>query len=253
MTERFRFSANTGFLWKDRPFLDRIRAAAAAGFDAVEFHDEAQSEAPAELKAVLEDTGLPVCGLNVRMGATAGCAAAPGEAERAGDDFLKALEVAESVDAGAIHMLAGYAEGPEAAEQYRKVLDFCCGQTDRTVLIEPICRAKMPGYFLKDVDQASEILADVGKPNLKIMFDCFHVREESGDILTAFERVRAAVGHIQIASWPDRSEPGTGEPDYSRLLPAFQAAGYRSCFGCEYVPSGDTDARLAWRDRCRGI
>jgi hydroxypyruvate isomerase len=36
----YRFSANTGFLWKDRPFLQRIRAAAASGFDAVEFHDE---------------------------------------------------------------------------------------------------------------------------------------------------------------------------------------------------------------------
>ena len=28
-----RFSANLGFLWKDRPFLDRIAAARAAGFE----------------------------------------------------------------------------------------------------------------------------------------------------------------------------------------------------------------------------
>ena len=28
---RFRFSANTGFLWKDKPFLDRIRLAKAHG------------------------------------------------------------------------------------------------------------------------------------------------------------------------------------------------------------------------------
>lgn len=37
-------AANTGFLFKDRPFIERIAAAAAAGFDAVEFHDEAQRE-----------------------------------------------------------------------------------------------------------------------------------------------------------------------------------------------------------------
>ncbi len=36
------FSANLGFLWTDRPFLERIAAARAAGFSAVEFHDQAQ-------------------------------------------------------------------------------------------------------------------------------------------------------------------------------------------------------------------
>ncbi|MGB1826557.1 MAG: isomerase, partial [Candidatus Puniceispirillaceae bacterium] len=33
-----RFSANLGFLWTDRPLADAVRAAAAAGFDAVECH-----------------------------------------------------------------------------------------------------------------------------------------------------------------------------------------------------------------------
>ena len=31
-----RLSANLGFLWPDRPILDRIDAAAAAGFKAIE-------------------------------------------------------------------------------------------------------------------------------------------------------------------------------------------------------------------------
>ena len=33
-----RFSTNLGFLWADRPLPDAIRAAKAAGFDAVECH-----------------------------------------------------------------------------------------------------------------------------------------------------------------------------------------------------------------------
>ena len=55
-----RFSANTGFLFKDLPFLERIAAAAAAGFDAVEFHDEAQGTDPERLAAALAEAGLPV-------------------------------------------------------------------------------------------------------------------------------------------------------------------------------------------------
>ena len=35
---RMRFSANLGFLWANRPLPDAIRAAQAAGFDAVECH-----------------------------------------------------------------------------------------------------------------------------------------------------------------------------------------------------------------------
>ena len=33
-----KFSANLGFLWPDRPLLERIDAAAAAGFKAIELH-----------------------------------------------------------------------------------------------------------------------------------------------------------------------------------------------------------------------
>ncbi|MCU0790685.1 MAG: isomerase, partial [Nitratireductor sp.] len=33
-----KFSANLGFLWADRPLPEAIRAAKAAGFDAVECH-----------------------------------------------------------------------------------------------------------------------------------------------------------------------------------------------------------------------
>ena len=47
MSQRYRFSANPGFLWKDRPFLNRLRAAAAAGFEAPDSHDEAQAADPA--------------------------------------------------------------------------------------------------------------------------------------------------------------------------------------------------------------
>ena len=126
-----RFSANTGFLYKELPFLDRIRAAAAAGFDAVEFHDEAQGADPAALAAALAETGLPVCGLNVRMGETSGCAAIPGAEAQARADIDAAAAVAEATGAGAIHVLSGKAEGAAARACLVGNLRYALGRFER--------------------------------------------------------------------------------------------------------------------------
>ena len=106
----------------------------------------------------------------------------------------------------------------------------------RSILIEPICRAAIPGYFLHDLDQAAAILAEVGDPRLRILFDCYHVETEHGRCLERFLGVAGLVGHVQIASVPGRNEPTLGGLDYGALLPAMVGAGYAGAFGCEYRP-----------------
>ena len=64
-----KFSANLGFLWNDRPLPAAIRAAKAAGFDAVECHWPYDVSA-ASVKAALDETGLGMLGLNTRRGDT---------------------------------------------------------------------------------------------------------------------------------------------------------------------------------------
>ena len=244
----YRFSANTGYLWRERPFLERIRLAAGHGFQAVEFHDEGQREDLAALKAVLAETGLPVLGLNTRMGETLGCAAVPGQLEQAKDDILRAIELAEAIDAGAIHLVAGITEGRGDREAYLAALDFALAQSDRSILIEPVCREQVPGYHLYDIEEAARVLAEVGHPRLRMIFDCYHVYREAGGVLAVFQRHAASIGHVQIAAAEGRAEPLPGALDYGELLPAIQAAGYAGAFGCEYQPRGSTEAGLGWRD-----
>lgn len=245
----FRFSANTGFLWKELPFLDRIRRAAAHGFDAVEFHDEAQAADAAELGDVLAAAGLPVLGLNVRMGDTAGCAAVPGQEDQARRDIDAAIATARQVGAGAIHVLAGRTgnggDGPAYLRALRHALDSC----DLTILIEPISRVAMPDYFLHSLDQAARIIDETGDARLKIMFDCFHVEAEHGAVLDQFQKHADRIGHIQIASYPDRAEPDRGTIDYGAVLNAFRDSGYDAAFGCEYRPRSTVEAGLGWQER----
>ena len=248
-----RFSANLGFLWTDLPLPDAIRAAAAAGFDAVECHWPYDTPA-AEVRAALEETGLPMLGLNTRRGAPGenGLAALPGRGAEARAAVEEAIVYAEAVDAGAIHVMAGKAEGAEARAQFEDTLRHACARTDRVILIEPLNRHDAPGYFLRTTDQAREIIAALALPNLRLMFDCYHVGRTEGDVLTRFEALRPIIGHVQIAAVPDRGPPDHGELDYGFVLPAIGRLGWDRPIGAEYKVAGPTGDSLGWLARARG-
>jgi len=245
-----RFSANLGFLWSELRLPDAIRAAARAGFSAVECHWP-YDVPPAEVADALRETGLPMLGLNTRRGDVAvgenGLSALPGRWAEAKAAIDEAITYAEAVDSAAIHVMAGKAEGAAARATFLKALDYACAQAPtRTILIEPLNRHDAPGYFLRDTDQAAEIIATVGRPNLRIMFDCYHVGRTEGDILTRFAALRPMIGHIQIARVPDRGPPERGELNYPHILSQIAAQGWAQPVGAEYKPTGATEDSLEW-------
>ena len=204
------------------------------------------------VKAVLAETGLPVIGMNVRMGDTAGCGAQPGQEAQFRRDIEAAIAVAETLDCPAIHVLSGKSEAGGSEDVLVANLQFALQATERVLLIEPLCRARMAGYFLHEIGQARRIVDRIGNDRLKIMFDCFHIETESGDVLKHFTAHAAHVGHVQIAGVPNRDEPTDGGVRYSTLLPALQAGGYGGYFGCEYTPAAGPSGvaeGLGWRDR----
>ena len=243
-----RFSANLGFLWTDRPLPDAVRAAAAAGFDAVELHWPYETD-PAALRAALDETGLPCLGLNTRRGDHGGLSAVPGQEDAARAAIVEGIDYARAIGAGALHVMAGVAEGMRAEACFRAALEFACEQApDLTILIEPLNRFDAPGYFLATTGQAVVLIDGLGAPNLKLMFDCYHVQIMEGDLTRRFGDVRDTVGHVQFAGVPDRGPPDRGEVAYDRLLPAL---GWEGPLGAEYKPGGDTDATLGWMDGFR--
>jgi len=57
------------------------------------------------------------------------------------------------------------------------------------------------------------------------------------------------IKHMQVADTPGRHEPGSGEINYRHLFAHIDALGYDGWIGCEYLPAGDTNAGLAWRQQ----
>ena len=246
-----KFSANLGFLWADRPLPDAIRAAKAAGFDAVECHWPYDTPA-AETLAALTETGLTMLGLNTRRGNTTigenGLAALPGREADARATIDQALTYARATGTRAVHVLAGNSGGPRARAAFVANLTYACQQADGiTVLIEPLNPYNAPGYFLNATGLAADIIREVGQPNLKLMFDCYHIQIIEGDVTRRLEALLPLIGHIQIASVPDRGKPDHGELDYGFVLQQITRLGWPHPIGAEYLPGGDID--MGWLAR----
>lgn len=253
-----KLSANLGFLWNDRPLPDAIRAAKAAGFDAVECHWP--YDVPAEtIKQTLVETGLPMLGLNTRRGDAAngenGLAALPDRQADARAAIDEAIAYAVAIDCAKVHVMAGFANGDAAHAMFVTNLTYACAQAAQhgiTILIEPLNKYDAPGYFLSTTEQAKAIIAEVNAPNLKLMFDCYHVQLMEGDLSHKLKDLLPLIGHIQFASVPDRGPPDAGELNYAHVFETIAKLGYGAPLGAEYKPVGNTDDTLAWMKSLAG-
>ena len=245
----FNFSANTGYLWEVLPFIDRIKMAKVHTFNSLEFHDEPHEVNLAELKKLLSDSELNVNGMNVRMGDTFGCAAIPDQSDKAQNEIKDAITIAEDLGAKALHILSGVTErNQNSINTFISNLKFALDNSKILILIEPVCEEQLPGYFLRTIDQAAAIIDTIDHPRLKIMFDCYHIYKESGDLVKNFADHADKIGHVQIAAAENRAEPFPGALNYSDILPEFKRRGDQGAFGCEYRPSASTEGGLGWRD-----
>ena len=249
-----KFSANLGFLWTDRSLPDAIHAASAAGFDAVECHWPYDTD-PKQVVAALEETGLPMLGLNTRRGnvdrGDNGLSALPGRETEARAAIDEAMRYAQTVGAGNIHVMAGFAAGQGAHDTFVNTLRYArdqAAQGGMTILIEPLNSYDAPGYFLTTTDQALAIISEVAAANLKLMFDCYHVQLMEGDLTHKLEKLMPHIGHIQFASVPDRGMPDQGEVNYRHVFRTIAKLSYDRPLGAEYKPSGSTDDTLGWLD-----
>lgn len=248
-----KFSANLGFLWPDRPLIDRFEAAAAAGFRAVELHWP-YDLSPDIVRDLCGRLGLRILGINTVRGdvdkGEFGLGAAPGREVEFDAHFQQALNWARSAGASAIHVMAGIAT-PKQKLQARKTLVANLARAarsapDMTLLLEGLNPRDNPGYFYSTLKEKAEIIEEIGAPNLKIMFDAYHVGVSEGDLFRKFEKYQPLIGHVQIAAVPSRAEPDEGEIAYANFFRELDRLGYDGWVGCEYRPRGSTDAGLGW-------
>lgn len=246
------FSANLGRLWADLPLPEAVRAAARAGFAAVELHWP-YATPPETVRAALAEAGLPVLSLNTPKGEpdTFGTAALPDRAAEARAGVDAALAYAGAIGAGMVHVLAGRGsdEAPTCEGAFRATLSYAAEAARPlgiTVLIEALNPRDAPGYHLSTMEHALETIAAVDAPNLRLMFDCYHVQVAQGDVSRRLAAALPVTGHIQIAGAPARTRPDRGELDLAFVLAEAARLGWSRPVGAEYLPGGPTGETLGW-------
>ena len=244
------FAANLSFLFCERPFEQRFAAARAVGFDTVEMLFPYAHSAE-NVRAWLEQSAQSLALFNTPVHdweeGGRGVAAISGEEARFRAEFELALSYADLLGPAHIHVMPGLASGQHAQECFIENLIWATRHAPhQSLTIEAINAFDIPGYFLNDFAQAAKIIADVGAPNLSLQFDAYHGHRIHGDITTLWHQYGPITKHVQIAGYPGRHEPQSGEIDYKAFFELLDTSGFTGTVSGEYHPKGRTEDGLAW-------
>lgn len=257
-----KFAANLTMMFNEIPFAERFAAAAKAGFKGVEFLFPYEMPAQ-EVGRLLKDSALANALFNLPPGDWAagerGITSLPGREADFRASVGVAIEYARALGTPCVHPMAGLLPAGADREQHRVVyidnLRYAARELakhGRTLVIEPINTRDMPGYFLNTQAEAHAVCAAVAEPNIKVQMDFYHAQIVEGDLAVKLRKYIKGIGHIQVASVPERHEPDDGEVNYPYLFRLLDELGYDGWVGCEYRPRGNTEAGLSWfRDATR--
>ncbi len=97
-----------------------------------------------------------------------------------------------------------------------------------------------PGYFGEDVDHCVELILKVDSPNMKLLFDVYHVQIMNGDVIRRIRQYKDVIGHYHTAGNPGRAElDDTQEINYPAIMRAIVETGYKDFVAQEFIPTWD--------------
>jgi len=102
--------------------------------------------------------------------------------------------------------------------------------------VEAVDPERFGGLLVTRLEQAMSVIAQVGHPSVRLVFDTGHVAAEGLDVVDAFRSCRPSIGCVQCADAPGRIDLGAGRLDWSAFLDAVQASGYTGLLEIEHLP-----------------
>lgn len=221
-------------------FADRIRRAADAGLPMIEFWRWTDKDIAAIAEA-LDETGITVSSIVAEPMIPLTDA---GNKQRWLDGLKDSVAAAKRLGAPVLIAQAGDDLHGLSRDTQRKALTDALRaaadileNTGVRLGVEPLnTRIDHVGYFLGSTVEALDIVDEIDRPEVGIVYDIYHsavMDEKTEDVIG--NRVSRVV-HVHIADHPGRNDPGTGTIDLRHRLDWLFAQGYRGSIGLEYKP-----------------
>jgi hydroxypyruvate isomerase len=247
-----RYSACIEWLFaKEAPSVpDRIRAAKAAGLDGIEFWHWSNKDLDA-VRAALGETGLTIAGILCEPIAKI-------TDPEAHVMFLEGVRASllAALKLGAPVMIAQAGDDrpgiPREAQHaalvkvLKEAADILKG-SGVVLALEPLNdRVDHPGYYLTSTVEGLDIVDEVDRPEVKLLYDIYHSAMMGEEIEVLDGRLDRVV-HVHLADTQGRGEPGSGAMDWQARLEWLADHGYDGFVGLEYRPTGSTEDSLRFR------
>ena len=227
--------------WVPGTYAEKIRAAAALGYKAIEplgwFGQDLQAA-----RAASEETGCWISGIIVQsadkavsdlMKWTHGIVY-----EDAKDAFVQAMqetvEAAQALGCTTIVVTSGN-ERPGVSREIqhenivkalKAVLPVIKGE-DVQIVLEPLnVLVNHKGYYLTSTEEGAQIVKEVNSPQVRLLYDVYHQQITEGNLIDTIHRYIDVIGHFHTGDVPGRKEPGTGEINYKNVFKAIAETGY---------------------------
>jgi len=247
------------------PYDKRIQEIAKAGFDRVEFwfHDNTfdgatcAAEQPKDaktLKHVCEQCGVTINNMVVNSpdGGIGGMLVDSKDLNKYLDRLCEVI--AFSKEAGiskAITCTGNVVDGLSRSEMrsnLEKAYSEAAAIAERenyTLYVEVLnSYVDHAGYYLDNWNEGVEIVKAINSPNMRLLYDVYHMQIMHGNVIATIQRDIDVIGHFHSAGVPGRHELNNGELDYKQIISAIKATGYNGAFGLEFMPSSDSSDAL---------
>jgi hydroxypyruvate isomerase len=247
----FRLAASAEMLFRDLPFVERVRRIHDRGFE-VELWDWSTRDldAIAATGATISSmTGYLRGDLTTEDGITELVATA-----------RESLAAAEIIDAPRLNLHGTGLDSQGLPVRPRESVS----SPDWIVAADTLARLAELGeaagrvFTLENLNTAVDhpgtpfaraadvltLVEAVDSPGLRVNLDLYHAQIGEGNLIELVRRALPWIGEIQVADVPGRCEPGTGEIHYPAIAAELRALGYDGVVGLEAWASGDSDAGL---------
>ncbi len=237
--------------------MERFGRAAEAGFSAVEFWWPSGEDLDA-VRTAIEEADVDVALFNFDAGdmpnGDRGLLSDPERQQEFRDNVPVALELARSVGCPRLNALVGLdIDGVDTDEQLELACNNVAWAADQVgehgieVMIEAVNTFENGPYLLHTTKAAAQFVERVGRDNVKLQYDAYHMQRMEGNIVATLREHIGSITHVQVADSPDRGEPGSGEMNYRYIFAQLEELSYDGWIGLEYKPTAEaTEESLTW-------